>query len=89
VISTEQAGELLRDVFEEEALVIGGLTALHDLPDAVVCRLMDSLDVIRRKTMDRLARTDEPPVTTHRPPELKPHPAIEAFLRRLRSGQPP
>ena len=86
MISKAEARELIDDLFEEEALVIGGLVAVHKMDDDLVWRLVKNLDVIRGKVLRRLedrAPTDEdgPPPSK---PNLKPHPAIEDFLLSLR-----
>ncbi|GAB4232382.1 MAG: hypothetical protein OHK0028_07810 [Deltaproteobacteria bacterium] len=80
--------DLIRDLFEEEALVLGGLVAVHKIEDDVVWRIVKNLDAIRRKYLLRLEDKDpddeggRPPRRTH----LKPHPAIEDFLLSLRRG---
>ena len=80
--------ELIDDLFEEEALVIGGLVAVHEVNDDFVWRLVKNLDVIRRKALRRLddAAHDESHNAPRRRPNLKPHPAIEDFLLSLRRG---
>lgn len=86
MISKAEARDLINDLFEEEALVIGGLVAVHKLDDDIVWRLIKNLDVIRGKTLRRL--DDEPPgddaKSWYRRPNMKPHPAIEDFLLSLR-----
>jgi hypothetical protein len=84
-LSVSDVRELLDHVFEQEALVIGGLVALHEWDDDVVWRLIRSLDVIRGRVLRRLeekarANIERP----SRGPVLKPHPAIEGFLLSLR-----
>ena len=80
--------DLIRDLFEEEALVIGGLVAVHKVEDDVVWRIVKNLDAIRRKYLRRLEDKDPdddgggPPRRSH----LNPHPAIEDFLLTLRRG---
>lgn len=86
MIGKDDARALIKELFEEEALVIGGLVAVHDVEDDLVWRLMKNLDVIRAKAMrrldDREAETPEgKPVNRAK---LKPHPAIEDFLLNLR-----
>ena len=86
MISMMKAKALINDLFEEEALVIGGLVAVHEVDDDLVWRLVKSLDVIRAKTLRRLADRgpsddDGPPP---RRPDAKPHPAIEEFLLSIR-----
>lgn len=88
MISKAEAKELINDLFEEEALVIGGLVAVYEMDDDLVWRLVKNLDVIRGKILRRLedkapADGDELPP---RRPNLKPHPAIEDFLRSLRKA---
>lgn len=85
MLSKADVKALINDLFEEEALVIGGLIAVYELDDDLVWRLIKNLDVIRGKILRRLddqAPTEAPP----RRPNLKPHPAIEEFLRSIRSA---
>ncbi len=82
MISKVEARDLVRDLFEEEALVIGGLVAVHDVGDEVVWKLMKSLDVIRCKILRRLDDTDGEEEPARRA-KLDPHPAIEEFLIHL------
>ncbi|MBI2930973.1 MAG: hypothetical protein HYY16_04930 [Planctomycetes bacterium] len=78
--------ELINDLFEEEALVIGGMLAVDEMDDDLVWRLMKNLDVIRGKVLRRLE--DKAPTDGDDSPprrlNLKPHPAIEEFLLSLR-----
>jgi hypothetical protein len=88
MMSKAETKNLILDLLEEEALVIGGLVAVHKIEDEVVWRLVKNLDVIHRKVLRRLDDKDPdqegggPP----RRPNLKPHPAIEDFLLSLRRG---
>ena len=75
MVRKEEFRDLIDDVFEEEALVLGGLVAIHDIEDEMVWRLVRNFDVIRRKALGRL--DDEP--------APKPHPAIEEFLHKMRT----
>jgi hypothetical protein len=86
MLSKAEAKELINNLFEEEALVIGGLVAVHNLDDDLVWRLVKNLDVIRGKILRRLedkAAADRDNASPGRP-NLKPHPAIEDFLLTLR-----
>jgi hypothetical protein len=88
MISKAEAKELINDLFEEEALVLGGLVAVHEMDDDLVWRLVKNLDVIRGKILRRLEDnelTDDTAVPP-RGPNLKPHPAIEDFLLSLRKA---
>ena len=88
MLSTTEARTLVNDLFEQQALVIGGLLATHALDDDFVWRLMRSLDAIRNRTIRRLGDgpedggPDSPDeLTVHR------HPAVEEFLSKLRRDQ--
>lgn len=86
MITKEKARLLILDVFEEEALVIGGLAAIHGLEDDLVWRIMCNFDVILDKSLRRLksSDTDGPKNPADTVPNAKPHPAIEDFLLKLR-----
>jgi hypothetical protein len=86
MISKAEARELINDLFEEEALIIGGLVAVHQVEDDLVWRLVKNLDVIRGKVLRRLedkSSADGDGASARRT-NLKPHPAIEDFLLALR-----
>ncbi|NIO57337.1 MAG: hypothetical protein GTN72_14395 [Candidatus Latescibacteria bacterium] len=86
MISHSDAKRLILDLFEEEALVIGGLVAIHEVEDDLVWRLVKNLDVIRLKTLRRLKEenpSEDGDEFVSRP-DLKPHPAVEEFLMKLR-----
>ncbi len=86
MIAHTEVEEIIRDLFEEEALMIGGLVVLHRPEDDLVWRLIRNLDVIRQKALRRLeasedrARGDGPPQWQG----AEPHPAVEEFLFKLR-----
>ena len=85
MIRKSKVKELINDLFEEEALVIGGLVVVHPVDDDLVWRLVKNLDVIRTKILRRLE--DVGPAVAEAPParpNLKPHPAIADFLLTLR-----
>jgi len=74
--------ELVLDIFEQEALMIGGMVAVHQIDDYLVWRIIKDLDTIRLRTMRQLdAISGDAEV---RRPNLEPHPAIEDFLLSLR-----
>jgi hypothetical protein len=86
MITCADAEQLILDLFEEEALAIGGLVAIHDVADDLVWRLVKNLDVIRLKTLHRLKENspggDGSGISGHQ--DMKPHPAIEDFLIKIR-----
>ena len=89
MIGKDEVKKLINDLFEEEALVLGGLVALHDIEDELVWRLARNLDLIRRKTLSRINRSGK--IDSSEPsderPNLKPHPAIEHLLINIRRGE--
>jgi hypothetical protein len=85
MLTKAEVRELITDLFEEEALLIGGLIAVHRVDDDLVWPLVKNLDLIRGKFLRRLEQRelpDEAPLPLRRP--LKRHPAIEDFLLSLR-----
>ena len=86
MLSKAEVKELINALFEEEALVIGGLVVIHKVEDDVIWRLIKNIDVIRRKILRRLDDQDPDDEGGGPPkrPNLKPHPAIEDFLLSLR-----
>jgi len=86
MITESEARDLINDLFEEEALVIGGLVAVHKVDDDLVWRLIKNIDVIRVRILRRLEDKTPPDEADppYRRPNLKPHPAIEDFLLALR-----
>jgi len=81
-----EAKDLLNEVFEKEALVIGGLVALHEMEDDLVWRLIRNLDAIRSRALRSLDDSEFPEAEDSgaRRPDLRPHPAIEEFLLKIR-----
>jgi hypothetical protein len=86
MISEVEVRHLINDLFEDEALLIGGLVAVHHVDDDLIWRLVKNLDVIRRKTLRRIEAREgdggNSDVTVR--PNLKRHPAIEDFLLNIR-----
>lgn len=85
MISRDEAKQIILDSFEEQALVIGGLVAVHKVDDDLVWRLMKSFDVILGKALKKL-HVPSPDHDHDSAPgrvNVKPHPAIEEFLLKL------
>ncbi|MFH1022104.1 MAG: hypothetical protein V1809_01805 [Planctomycetota bacterium] len=78
--------QMIRDIFEEEALVIGGIVAVHGIDDGFIWRLMKNLDAIRVKALRRADANVTPDASASLAvqPNIKPHPAIEDFLLNIR-----
>lgn len=79
----EEVQALIREVFEEEALLVGGLVAAHPVEDEFVWRLMRNLDALRRRILAAIGAPDRPS-HPQEPRGVAPHPAVEEFLARLR-----
>jgi len=84
VIPCSEVKMLIRDLFEEEALALGGLVAVYEIEDDLVWPLIRTLAVTRRRVLRRLAAGRSEDNRRTRRPASKPHPAIEEFLIRLR-----
>ena len=84
MISKAEARQLVDDLFEEEALVLGGIVAVHRVDDEIVWRLVKNLDAIRSKTLRRIEGRSADGPGASACCDLRPHPAIEDFLIKLR-----
>ncbi|MCK6470851.1 MAG: hypothetical protein L6R28_03815 [Planctomycetes bacterium] len=86
MVTESEVQELLNELFEQQALSLGGLVALHGLDDELVWRLVKNLDVIRSRFMRRIRvkRRNRADDTALLRPCARPHPAIQHFLSRLR-----
>jgi len=84
MISKAEAKQLIDDLFEEEALVLGGIVAVHRVDDDLIWRLVKNLDAIRSKTLRRIEGRSAADAGSSGCCDLRPHPAIEDFLIKLR-----
>jgi hypothetical protein len=81
------ADALVRDAFDDIALVVGGVAVLHNLDDDLTWTLMKRLDRIRIRLLRDLnghARRDGFEPSVAKPPRV--HPAVDEFLARNRAG---
>jgi hypothetical protein len=76
---------LITEVFEETALVLGGLVALHRVDDNFIWQFITGLDAVRCKAMRRVNESEPVPGAemAESGPNLRPHPAIQDFLLKL------
>lgn len=81
------AENLVREAFNDIALVIGGVAVLHHLDDDLTWTLMKRLDRIRVRLLRDLkgtSRLDSFEPSAAKPPRV--HAAVEEFLVRNRAG---
>ena len=80
--------QLLDSVFEETALIFGGLVATHEVDDDFIWQFAKALDSTRLKAIRKIQDETEKENGTpdERPVDLRPHPAIEELLIRIRRG---
>jgi len=76
--------EFLTDVFEELGLALGGLLAIHDVPDKFVVRLFRDMEEIHDRAVRRADPEGKPRQEHLGVSGFEPHPAVEEFLRKLR-----
>jgi hypothetical protein len=86
VSSSDAVEDIVRDAFEDVALLIGGTAALHAWEDDAIWALVRRLDRVRARALSRLAHAGgpvggEPGASFPR----RMHPAVEGFLRRNQS----
>lgn len=86
MVTESEVQELLNELFEQQALSLGGLVALHGLDDELVWRLVKNLDVVRTRFLRRVTARSRKRAgdTALLRPCARPHPAIQHFLSRLR-----
>ena len=86
MVAENDATDLINDLCEEVALVVGGLAAVHDVDDDLVWRLIKNLDAIRGKALRRVGIRDPTDADGKQKggSSFTPHPAIEDFLLKLR-----
>ena len=86
MVTEAEAQDLLDELFEQQALSLGGLIALHGMEDELVWRLVKNLDVIRARFKRRVSAKSRKRAgdTVCLRPSTQPHPAIQHFLSRLR-----
>ena len=85
MIEKTKVKEMISALFEEEALVIGGLVATHEVDDDLVWSLARSFDMIRERVLNSLTETEPfaPERGSSGKSTLQPHPAIQELLRRI------
>jgi len=85
-MSPKRTRQLINDIFEEEALAIGGLLALQTIEDDLVWCLVRNLDSIRRRALKRVdaVQVDDGENSKRFGVDAKPHPAIQDFLLAIR-----
>ena len=75
---------LLRDLFREEALLIGSLAIAHELNDDFIWALCRNLDQIRLRFLRKLGQANRRRENPRNSLNAKPHPAVQELLQRLR-----
>jgi hypothetical protein len=80
MIDRQEAREILLDLLEEIALLVGGILAVHRVDDDMVWKLMSGMDRLRRRGLGRLNEAaGEEPLEPEVPGPTT-HPAVEEFL---------
>jgi hypothetical protein len=72
--------QMLTDIFEEIALIIGGLEHCYEIPDDAIWTLIRSIDAVRLRAVKRLNGVESTGPTKR----LVPNPAIEEFILKNR-----
>jgi len=75
---------LVNAMFEEIALVLGGVVSLHPVNNEAIWSLVRGLDRVRQRHLRAVDRSDpDPPFARGDGAEITPHPAVEQFLKNL------
>jgi len=83
----EECLDHFRELAREVTLCLGGVFAVHEVPDDVIWQSAKSLDRIFERFLARFLAVDQQPDA---PPKrkMRPHPAIEELLRHIDQIQP-
>ena len=85
MMSPSDVRTLVLDLLEEQTVLIGTLTAIHEVEEEFLWRLFRGFDSIRLKYVER---TEDRAFELRPQPQERsgcvPHPAVEEFLSRLR-----
>ena len=78
-MNCKSARLLIQETFQEVALLIGGIIAVHPVEGDVVGSLMNGLEQIRHDALDTIREEDhEPKVGSILGRGAEPHPAVES-----------
>ena len=78
---------LVDELFEEIALMIGGLAATGEMEDESVWALIRNLDAIRSRLLKRITQSEVADGEwISKTNGFRPHPAVEEFLIELRKA---
>jgi len=83
MIEAQSMKTLIRELFEREALSIGGLAVTHNINDDFLWELCRSLDAIRIEFLRRLKPVGGSSEDSRSRLESRPHPAVQELLRRI------
>lgn len=88
-METGDVQKLFDETFREVALVLGGIFAVHDVPDEAVWQIMKHLDIAHENALSKLDGLEPKPERPGQPRHTyEPHPAVEALLMKLRKRAP-
>jgi hypothetical protein len=83
---TQTMRTIIKEIFREEALVVGSLAASHSINNDFLWELCRNLDSIRVRFLRKLKPVtgldgDLQPLL-----KIKPHPAVQELLRKIKGG---
>jgi len=73
----------IKELFREEALLIGSLAANYDMNDDLIWELCRNLDLIRIRFIKKHNQYDRQE-TSQIGKKLHPHPAVQELLRKIK-----
>ena len=75
---------LIDEAFEDLALVLGGIFAVHTVSDEAIWQIMKHIDVVHGNLVAQLEGTGPDDINRNKALGTEPHPAVEALLLKLR-----
>ena len=75
--------DIVREMCREIIICLGGVFAVHEVPDDLIWQIAKSLDRIFQKTLAVLGEEENIPENGIPERKYQPHPAIQHVLERL------
>lgn len=87
MLSEHEVKRLIDDIFEEEALIIGGMAAIKKIEDDNVNRIIRNFDLLRKKYFQRIEEKSQGHEETLLRDNRRLHPAIQEFIKKLKTSK--
>lgn len=87
MLSQHEVKLLINDIFEEEALIIGGMAVIKKIEDDNVVRIIRNFDLLRNKFLQKIDAQSQSPEEMYLKDNQRLHPAIQEFIKKLKTSK--